>query len=145
VITTALNLGFGFVSGEFGNVFVVDWKARAVHAYNYGGLGVGFSIPTFTGAASIEIGSVSGVSSRDELTGWGYAVSGFAAAGPKGVAGQYFSNFSGGYHGATVGYAAGFGGSVGGIASYTRFDRIFSFADAPQPIKGLISGCENGG
>ncbi|MGB5103818.1 MAG: RHS repeat-associated core domain-containing protein, partial [Steroidobacteraceae bacterium] len=146
VITTAVNLGVGFVSGEFGNVYVVDWKAGAVHVYNYGGLGVGLSIPTlFTGAASIELGAASGVNSRSELTGWGYAVSGFAAVGPKGYAGQYFANFSGGYHGATAGYAAGLGGSLGGIATYTRFDRTFSLDDAPQPIKELISGCQNGG
>jgi hypothetical protein len=143
VVTVAINLGVGPVSGETGDIFVIDWKAGAVHAYTYGGLGLGLSGPTpVTGAASIEIGALSSVNSRDELTGWGWALSGFAAVGPKGLAGQYFSNFSHGYDGATGGYAAGFGASVGGIVTYAKFNRTFSLKDAPQPIEGLISGCQ---
>lgn len=91
------------------------------------------------------MGTVSGIASRDEMTGWGYALSGFAAVGLKGMSGQYFSNFSGGYNGATIGYAAGLGASLGLMLSRTRFDQAFSFANAPEPIRSLISGCSSAG
>lgn len=135
---TALNVGYRFVSAEFGNVFVVDWQARAVHRYYYGGLGGGASIPIVTAAASLELG---GLRSGSDVAGWGYALSAFAAAGPRGIAVQYFSDVSGENRGVAAGYAAGFGASVGGIVTYTRFAGTSSFAGAPQPVKALLSSC----
>ena len=146
----AVNVGYGPVSAEGGDIFLVDLKAGRVHAYNYGGFGLGWSFPPgISFAASAEIGAVSGIDSRDEFTGWGYAISGFIAAGPEGVAGQYFSNLSGDYRGLSAGWAAGLGANISGVGTYTRFDRWFSIEELPQEIKDLIDeflgGCQPGG
>src|SRR5688572_3902368 len=75
---------------------------------------------------SAETGYIKGLDSRDELTGLGVALSGFAAAAMSGMAGQYFTNFGLGYHGATAGLAAGLCVSGSGIVTYTRFAGTYS-------------------
>jgi hypothetical protein len=91
------------------------------------------------------VGSIKGVDSIEEFSGYGFAVSGFLAAGPKGIAGQYVSSLSikdlePKYHGGGVGYATGAGASASIVGVVTSYDRSYEFGEAPAEVGPFLPG-----
>jgi hypothetical protein len=80
-------------------------------------LGIGFG-----GSVNIEVGAIE-MDSPQDISGWGFAGSAFAAAG-HGVGLQVAGTgpYGGGEVGVAAGYAAGAGAGISGIGTYTWYN-----------------------
>src|SRR5262245_5574539 len=77
------------------------------------------------------------------ITAWGWAVGGFAAAGAAGVQGTASISFDlnpDNCWGAGAGYAAGAGAGVAGLLTYTYLANQGSLSDAPSETQDFFKG-----
>jgi RHS repeat-associated protein len=78
-------------SGEVGIFFVIDPCTKEIHGYNYWGVGLGIGKGS---ALTVEIGGL-WMDDPKDITGPGWAVSGFVAEGFQGFSGQIYGGFKG--------------------------------------------------
>jgi RHS repeat-associated protein len=141
---TSAGIGAGFAAFEGGRMYAVDFQTGDIHAYSYGGAGVGLGIG---GSGNIEVGVIEMDAPRD-ISGWGFGVSAFAAAG-HGVGLQVAGTgpYGGGEIGVAAGYAAGAGAGISGIGTYTWYNGMENILETNQDLYNRILGLfnQNGG
>lgn len=134
-ITTTGTGGVAIFAGEGGALALVDPCTLDVYTFTYagGGLGLGFGA-----AATLDIGGIAADNPMD-ISGWGLAAGGFVAAGP-GVTGQISGSGPQDkvYSNAGGGVAAGAGGGVAGLVTYTWFDKKYSFSNSPSFVQDAL-------
>lgn len=147
IVRTTATGGYWFGAGEGGVIYLLDPCTFDLYVFGYLGLGVGLG---FGGVATAEF-SIADIDDPFELLGPGLTVGGFAAAGGGGTAQVSGSGPFGDdtpYFDAGGGVAGGVGAGVSGLVTYTWFDDIYHFENAPQLVKDTIGDaipqCDDG-
>ena len=125
--------GVKFFGGEGGTFFIIDRSNNMAYGFIYGAFGLG---PGMGWGVSIEVGEVD-LDNPMELTGGGFAISGFATAG-KGVSFQLIGTFKKGIVGESAGFSAGGGAGLNMLFTLTKFYKEYNISELTTQIKEAL-------
>ena len=123
LVAVSNEAGILFLGGSSGAYVVLDPETRTAHLYTFDSGAAGPSI-NFAGIPITGGGSRLPGGPRD-FAGWSLGVSGFAAAGPKGMAADVSTNLQNGF--LAAGPAVGVGASLQATGTRTTYEGSFSF------------------
>ena len=130
-----------YVGGEAGVFFVIDPCEKVIHGYNYKAIGFGAG----KGAAvTIEVGGL-WMENLDDITGYGWAISGFATKKGFGGSLQLYGNFNflSPWHdkdaiGVSGGIAIGGGGGASALLTHTRYVGEIDINELPPETREAV-------
>ncbi len=140
VISTSVGAGALIFGAEGGSIFVIDPTGGKAYGFIYSGGGIAAGTPA-AGEAGIQIGAVD-LNNPMDLQGWGWDISGFAAAGGGGGF-DIFGDFviwGGGLRllGSNAGGVGGAGASLGVDITRTQFERLYDLSDLPREVQDAL-------